>query len=1094
MWSWKQFSAFVSFSLIFVLSPQLSGLVINEFVASNGSTIADEDGDFSDWIELYNPSESVVGLSGVGLSDNRNQPYKWRFPEVSIEPNGHLLVWASGKDRLSPTGELHANFAISAAGEELLLTSATGEIMDRVEPVALLRNQSYARTVDGDQSWGLTFEASPGATNVVLAEETLAAPVFSKPSGFFDNGFQLEIHSSHPDADILYTLDGSDPLETALSGSIYQYKNQYIQNPGEPDGELLRFFPRTLRYSDGIWIEGQPTAWLYLRNTTNANDPSYYIPPSPPYKGWVIRARAIADGFQPSPIVTRTYWPETDDMPPFGRAPAVNVTLPSASLFDYFSGIYTAGYFFDLWRRNNPDAPNDQWTGANYFQSGSLFERMGHIEIWDVDGSLMLDRAVGIRLHGGVSRRHPQKSLRIYSGDNYDKRGHLQADLFPSLEGRSTGLPLVNFQRLLLRNSGSDTAETHYRDALVQMVMEPLGLDTQAWRPVLHFLNGEFWGVINLRERIDRYTLADHHGIDERDVAMIEFTLQGEELDEGNPSDLDDFYRLRDFLYANSLVDDANYAVFADAVDVENFLLYHMANIYLKNTDWPGHNVRMWRNKQATRTVHSPSAHDGRWRFFVFDMDFAMAPAWGHENNHNTLEFALAEGGEDWPNPDWSTLFLRRLVQREDFRNRFIHAFADHWNTTFHPRRVVPLIDKVATELTELMEAHSGRWRDFSNQSALKYKEFTLNRRDYVREHLQSYFGIADWIQVSVDISDRNAGEIVLNTIKLRSGGSDPSVLVHREFPWRGEYAAGIPLEIEAIAFPGYKAVGWLMNGDFIAGSKLHLPFDDNVELVALYQKTPDRQLLKYWDFEEWDQQSTITFTHDEIPLTLETDASWSAVSDASRMSRKTLFNSDNKLQAMHEFNNSTVTAFSFSVNGSDEVVLTYDYSNRSSVRASHWITVSQRGEIPELVFASNFEPRVAEQVTSSKIKLNDYSALTPLTVRLHTVGGGSIWIDELAVWGRPVLTDSQQFAWQGISFGDHRFHSSSIGRINLSSADLRFIHSDEMGWLYVQAGAGGHSAYLYSYANADWLYLPDPAIPFGYDYRLQQWKRLPND
>ncbi|MCH8487714.1 MAG: lamin tail domain-containing protein, partial [Candidatus Cyclonatronum sp.] len=112
------------------LPATVAQVYINEFQASNQSTIADEDGDFEDWIELFNAGTEAVNLSGFGLTDDPSRPYRWIFPPVSIAPGGFLLVWASGKDRRLAFGELHTNFSIAAAGEPLQLTAPDGSVAD----------------------------------------------------------------------------------------------------------------------------------------------------------------------------------------------------------------------------------------------------------------------------------------------------------------------------------------------------------------------------------------------------------------------------------------------------------------------------------------------------------------------------------------------------------------------------------------------------------------------------------------------------------------------------------------------------------------------------------------------------------------------------------------------------------------------------------------------------------------------------------------------------------------------------------------------------------------------------------------------------
>ncbi|TVP81714.1 MAG: hypothetical protein EA353_01300 [Puniceicoccaceae bacterium] len=210
------------FCLIFgVFSASFANTVrINEVMASNGATIADEDGDYEDWIELYNYGSEPVDLTGWGLSDNPGSPFKWSFPAgTSIGPDDYLLVWASGKDRSGDV--LHTNYAIAAAGEALVLSQAEGVVIDAMDPVVMPRDVSYGRAPDQGAAWFFFDEPTPGGANTTTAYAGVTErPAFSQPAGFYAAGFDLQI--THPDADavIYYSTDGSDPDPAAVGGAI----------------------------------------------------------------------------------------------------------------------------------------------------------------------------------------------------------------------------------------------------------------------------------------------------------------------------------------------------------------------------------------------------------------------------------------------------------------------------------------------------------------------------------------------------------------------------------------------------------------------------------------------------------------------------------------------------------------------------------------------------------------------------------------------------------------------------------------------------------------------------------------------------------
>lgn len=203
------------FRIIYLLSSlavwyalPLSAQVINEIQSSNLSTIADEDADYPDWIELHNPSPTPIHLSGFGLSDNPNSPFKWTFPSVTLSAGAYLVVFASGKDRRDATSNLHTNFSLSAEGESVVLTAPDGNRVDILPAVSLFTGISYGRTTTG---LGYFAQPTPRAANTTTSHERLVAPpVFSREGGMYVTSMMLTL-SAEPGAQIHYTTDGTVP-------------------------------------------------------------------------------------------------------------------------------------------------------------------------------------------------------------------------------------------------------------------------------------------------------------------------------------------------------------------------------------------------------------------------------------------------------------------------------------------------------------------------------------------------------------------------------------------------------------------------------------------------------------------------------------------------------------------------------------------------------------------------------------------------------------------------------------------------------------------------------------------------------------------
>ncbi|MCC5806456.1 MAG: CotH kinase family protein, partial [Opitutales bacterium] len=445
-----------------------STVVINEFVASNGATLADEDGDYGDWIELYNRGTDPVMLHGWSLSDDPERPSRWRFPPVVVPGGEYLLVWATGKDRDDPSAPLHTNFSIAAAGEPLRLSRIDGSTADEVDPVELPRDISYGRGTGGDADrWFYFEEPTPGAENRTQAYEGLLEPpvviIVADASG---DGATVTIDHPHKGVALHYTLDGSRPDETR---ETYSGPFQIGQPPPTNDGLA--------------WIQTSPP------EMEDAGFP--WLPPQGPVERvQTVRAKAVKPGYLPPHIASATWIPNgmRDAKPKIGIA---SITIDPDDLFHPAMGIYVPGDIYETLGFNHSDVagrPN-----ANYHQRGSKWERTAHIEYFSPNENVSrINGHVGLRIHGATSRALPQKSLRIYDRAAYNDERILKSTAF---FGGNSAPSLL--RTLILRNSGNDLGMTHLRCGLAQEIVRHLRFHTQNYAPVSLFINGNYWGIHN---------------------------------------------------------------------------------------------------------------------------------------------------------------------------------------------------------------------------------------------------------------------------------------------------------------------------------------------------------------------------------------------------------------------------------------------------------------------------------------------------------------------------------------------------------------------------------------------------------------------
>ena len=782
------------FIIIFSTFSNAQNIIINEIVSSNSTVNTDEDGNYQDWIELYNSGSQDVNLNDYGLSDD-SSPFKWTIPNVNLPSGAYILIWCSDKNRTDPSFPLHTNFKISSSGETITLTSPLGIIVDEVPAVSIPSNFSFGKDTTG--SYSFYPSPTPGAVNLTQENiETLSDPIFSVSSGFYSQGFSLKITHTDPNATIIYSIDGSEPTIENLNGKSYFYKDAYQEFPGNPDGSLIENKIKTINYTIPIKINDRtsrpnkissiPTAYFNFQ---------YYIPTTPILKGTVIRAKAVKDGAVSSRTITKNYYIKPEAENTF-TLPVVAINLDENLLFDYEKGIEVPGKDFDEWRASN-SLDDATYANANYKRSGDDWEVKGNFSYF-LNGNEILNQDIGIRINGGFTRMLPNKSLRLYARSEYGN-GSFNYPFFSDLSDKS-------FKRLILRNSGNDAYSTYFRDAFIHKTVGHLNFDTQAYQPAVVFLNGEYWGLLNLRERYDKYYFKRVYGIEEAELDFLE--SNGYEVNEG------DNYHYTNMLYFienNSLALQENYNYITTQLDPENFIDYFSTEIFIRNTDWPGNNIEFFRKRTTTYEPNAPYGNDGRWRWILKDTDFGFGNIGGEFSYlHDTLAFATFENETDAEKLNWSTFLLRKLLENNEFKNQFINRFADLMNTTFLPDRVKSIIEEMKMGTENEIGAHRQRWNDGTisqwNTEIETMKTFADKRPEQQRNHIIQKFAINSTINATLDVSTAEQGFIKINTIEIKNG--TPSI-VGSPYPWTGVYFEGIPVKLNAIALPGFKFSHW---------------------------------------------------------------------------------------------------------------------------------------------------------------------------------------------------------------------------------------------------------------------------------------------
>ena len=681
-WLWLPLTAaLLPFSFLALASHDVGHAVITEFVANNRTSLLDEDDESSDWIEIHNTSSRNLKLNGWYLTDDPFDPMKWRFPNVDIPEFGFLVVFASGKNRTAPTGNLHTNFSLDAAGEYLALIRPNGITIES-EFKFPEQNQDIAFGSSGIQHFvakydtsvalsnGYLEKPSPGTFNSKAVVGFVTPPEFSVTRGFFDQPFDVEINTPTPGALIRYTLDGTPPSPTV--GTLY-------------DGPIR------------------------VSNTST------------------IRAIALKDGYASTAISTQSYIFAADikrqtdmdadivDASAYGPViqSSLSNTLPTMCLVvsdtEFFgpSGIHT-----------DPE------------ECGREMEIPVSVEYFDAaDRAQQFQLNAGLRIHGGASRSHPKKSLRLYFRQQYGSR-RLQ---FPLFEDSSVG----SFDQLTLRSGGQDSfspvAEyghdpiidlpphgTMMRDQFLRKTAIELGLLSPHGKYVHLYINGRYWGVYDLHERPNAAFFQSHLGGLESDYDVLHHPTYSEDthtIVDGH----DDAWQSARKILSGNLITESDYAEIQNYLDLDSYIDHLILRMWSGVYDWCGPVLHGAENATAFDNqnwyVGRKSRNgEGTFRFLCWDSEISMGNHLLYNvNSTNPVPQQVTDLDLTTASDSGSPLEFYDVLRHIP---KFQMRFADRLQKHFHRQGAMTVSNNrrrwnaLANELREAMIAETARWGD----------------------------------------------------------------------------------------------------------------------------------------------------------------------------------------------------------------------------------------------------------------------------------------------------------------------------------------------------------------------------------------------
>jgi hypothetical protein len=682
-------------------------IIISEFMAINNNTLQDDDGDYSDWIELHNPGTENVNLQNWYLTDDKSNLYKWEFPAIILGPDEYIVVFASDKNRKKITADLHTNFKLSGSGEYLAL------IEPDMKTISYSFGNSYPAQ-EKDVSYGVlngihVFFESPTPGNINSQSNKPVSPVFSHKRNYYTDTIEVTLQSPYPDSEIYYTTDGSFP--TTEMGILYTNAIEIYETT--PLSAII--------VKDGVASEIISHTYWFVNDIVNQSQQQQGYPDT--WSKFVyIDENAPAD-YEMDPEICQSTEYKNLLNDAFLSIPSINIVTEKDYIFSHEIDSKTGGIYI--------------YTGkTGYGSKGIDWERPASVEYYDPQNSSNFQVNCIIQLHGGNSRvpgNSPKHSFRLEFKSDYGV-SKLNFNLFD--DDRN---PVNEFNSLVLRsgynyswvkNSTEQNVNADYlRDPFSKNTQIDMGHYSAHSKFVHLYINGLYWGVYTLSEKItddfmetymngdeeDWDVVKDHNGTTDGTRTawneLLSFAKKGLSLDAN---------------YQRLLGNNANGSPNSDykkLLDPVNFTDYILLNFYIGNKDWDGNNWLAARNRVDTKYG---------FRMFVWDAETSML-------NINENITSLNDG-------EPTTLF-NLLLENDEYKMLVADRIHKHFfnNGALTPPATIERYTRLANELDLAIICESARWGDYRRDvHNVDNRAELYTRNDHwlveVEDQLNNYF------------------------------------------------------------------------------------------------------------------------------------------------------------------------------------------------------------------------------------------------------------------------------------------------------------------------------------------------------------------
>lgn len=600
-------------------------LIISEVMNNNYSYLAQNGGNYYDWIELYNNSGKTINLSNYCLTTNDNTMCSYKLPKVELKSGEYYIVMASGDTKLSNSKYQHASFKLGDT--EAVYLTKSDEIVDSI----MVANVPLGYSMGRSGSSILYFsKPTPGSKNGGGTEAISYVPYADIKSGIYDSNKEFKVTLTGG-GKIYYTLDGSEPT---TSSKVY-------------------------------------SSPLTIKKTT------------------VLRIMSKEAGKLSSDVNNYSYILDTSH-----KTSVMSLIIDSKKLN----------------KVNNNTSLN------------SKVQERGYVDYFDKEGE-GFSINVGLKLFGGSTRSYKKKSYEIKFKKKYGD-AKLKYKVFKNVDSSV-------FDSLVLRTGSQDEFQyndqrTVIKDVVATSLMgQYTDVDVQDYVPIVLYINGKYWGIYFIREKVDETFVSNHYNVKATKTDTSILRIDGEVK-----SGTDKKYNsMISFINSNSLSNSKNYEKIKEQIDIQSFSDFWIGEIYTANYDILN-----------TRYFSNPLVDNGKWKYIFYDIDSGF-----FRTTQNTFnEYTNSSGMGSWNFP---TVLLRNMMKSSEFKSTFLERLSYNLNNTWAYKNVEKRIDEVIDEIgKDEFKKNAERWgNSYSHweKSIKSMKTFAKNRNSYVVKYAKTYFNLS---------------------------------------------------------------------------------------------------------------------------------------------------------------------------------------------------------------------------------------------------------------------------------------------------------------------------------------------------------------